>query len=272
MAELQILSDLHLESPSAYDIFDLPAKASHLALLGDVGNVRDGGFFPFIETQLRNFRTVFFLLGNHEPYYSSWEETRTKIREFAREVHKRAETDPSLGLGEFVVLDRTRYDLSEDVTVLGCTLYSHVSAEQEESVSFSLNDFYHINDWIVEAHNAAHAADVAWLNEQVAAISASEPDRTIVIFTHHSPTMRDTRAVDPEYAGSAISSAFATDLSTEECWKSARVALWAFGHTHFNCDFSADYGERSKKRLVSNQRGYYFRQATNFDVEKVVRV
>jgi hypothetical protein len=37
--ELQILSDLHLESPKAYDLYDIPPKAPLLALLGDIGNV-----------------------------------------------------------------------------------------------------------------------------------------------------------------------------------------------------------------------------------------
>ncbi|KAL2380829.1 hypothetical protein RJZ90_004356 [Blastomyces dermatitidis] len=57
---------------------------------------------------------------------------------------------------------QTRYDdVSEDLTVLGCTLHSRVSAEQEESVSFSLNDFYDIDSWTIADHNSAHAADLA---------------------------------------------------------------------------------------------------------------
>ena len=45
--------------------------------------------------------------------------------------------------------------------------------------------------------------------------------------------------------------------------------LWACGHTHFNFDFVA---EETEIRAVSNQRGYYFKQAGGFDVEKVVEV
>ena len=270
MVSFQILSDLHLESPAAYDIFDIPTKATHLALLGDIGNVRDSGFFPFIEAQLRKFRTVFFLLGNHEPYHSSWAEVKRQIDKFSREVGQRAESDPTSGLGKFVFLDQTRYDVSDDVTVLGCTLYSHVSAEQEGRVSFGLNDFYYINNWTIGNHNNAHAVDLAWLNNQVATISTSEPGRKIVIFTHHSPTTRHPRAVDPAHSGSAIGSGFASDLSGEECWKNAKVCMWAFGHTHFNFDFAVQEGNDHEKRIVSNQRGYYFKQARNFDVEKVV--
>ncbi|QPG94137.1 hypothetical protein C2857_004943 [Epichloe festucae Fl1] len=39
--DIQIFSDLHLESPKAYDLYNIPPKAPYLALalLGDIGNV-----------------------------------------------------------------------------------------------------------------------------------------------------------------------------------------------------------------------------------------
>jgi hypothetical protein len=36
---VQILSDLHLEAPKAYDVFNIIPKAPYLALLGNIGNV-----------------------------------------------------------------------------------------------------------------------------------------------------------------------------------------------------------------------------------------
>ncbi|EEH04600.1 serine/threonine phosphatase [Histoplasma capsulatum G186AR] len=272
MASFQILSDLHLESPNAYGVFDIPAKATYLALLGDIGNVCDAGFFSFIEAQLCKFQHVFLLLGNHEPFNSSWAEVRRQINEFSHKVENRAQHDSTLGFGKFVFLDQTRYDVSENLTVLGCTLYSHVPAEQEERVSFGLNDFYYIKDWTIVDHNNAHAADLAWLNDQVATISTAESERRIVIFTHHSPITQDPRAVDPAHSGSAISSGFASDLSRQECLRNAKVCMWAFGHTHFNFDFLMQSEDGHQKRIVSNQRGHYFRQAQRFNVEKVVTV
>jgi len=59
MSTFQILSDLHLETPSVYDVFKVSPKAHFLALLGDIGVVRDAGFIPFIQTQLRQFQIVF---------------------------------------------------------------------------------------------------------------------------------------------------------------------------------------------------------------------
>jgi len=102
-------------------------------------------------------------------------------------------------MGSFVFLDQTRYDLSPDVTVLGCTLFSRVSEVHKEQISYGLNDFYHIRNWTVDDHTAAHEADLGWLNRQASHITASEPHRKIVVFTHHSPITQDPRAVDPRH-------------------------------------------------------------------------
>jgi hypothetical protein len=172
-------------------------------------------------------------------------------------------------MGSFVFLDQTRYDLSPEVTVLGCTLFSRVSEAHKERVSYGLNDFYHIKDWTVDDHTAAHEADLGWLNGQVSHITASEPHRKIVVFTHHSPVTQDRRALDPRHVNSSLSSGFASDLSGQEVWKSPLVKLWAFGHTHFNVSYIE---EGTEKMVLSNQRGYYFSQAQGFDGRLVVTV
>ncbi|KAE8357720.1 acyl-CoA dehydrogenase/oxidase [Aspergillus caelatus] len=263
MASFQILSDLHLEAPKAYDLFDIAPKAPYLALLGDIGNVKDDGLFIFLEAQLQKFQIVFFLLGNHEPYHSSWTTARERMQKFSNTIYQKRTQEGQL-LGEFVFMDQARYDISPHITVLGCILYSRVPKSQETHVSFGLNDFYHIEDWTVEAHCAAHEADRTWLNDQVSHIVKLEPRRKIVIFSHHSPTLA-AAAVDPVHANSPISSGFATDIAEEPCWKNTQVCLWAFGHTHYNCDFIDD---KTGKRLVANQRGYYFAQSKAFDPEK----
>lgn len=120
------------------------------------------------------------------------------------------------------------------------------------------------------AHNEAHRRDVAWLNAQVAELEGSDVD--IIVLSHWSPT-RAARAGDPRHAGSPVTSAFATDLSGEKCFSSGKVKVWAFGHTHYNCDFVLEReGGAGPLRLVANQRGYYFAQSEGFDSEKTVEV
>lgn len=262
---IQILSDLHLESPVAYDLFEIIPEAPYLALIGDIGHVEDKGLFTFLKQQLQQFRTVLFLFGNHEPYESSFPSAKAKMRDFEESIKKERQAGKST-LGTFVFLDQTRFDLSPRITILGCTLFSRIRPEQSDHVSFGLNDFHRIKDWTVEQHTDAHTADLAWLNERVSTIAETEPERRIVILTHYSPTL-DFRSVDPAHTSSRISSGFMTDLSEEGCCKNAAITAWAFGHTHYNCDFSTDL---TGMRLLTNQRGYYFSQAKGFEPGKVL--
>ncbi|KAI0378372.1 Metallo-dependent phosphatase-like protein [Hypomontagnella monticulosa] len=264
---IQVLSDLHLEAPKAYDVFEITPKAPYLALLGDIGNIvsHKDDCLAFLTQQLRQFRVVLFVPGNHEAYHSNWPETLKVLRAFEEAVRGNA------SIGDFVLLDRTSFRLpGSNTVILGCSLFSHVPKESHETVSFGLNDFFHTGDWDVDAHNEAHRRDLAWLNDEVAALEHA--DAEIIILTHWSPT-RDVRAVDSRHAQSPITSAFSTDLSQEVCFKSPKTKIWAFGHTHFNCDFEMDRGADAQPlRIVANQRGYYFSQATGFDAEKVLEV
>jgi len=150
------------------------------------------------------------------------------------------------------------------VTVLGCSLFSSIAPEAW------INDFFQTDDWDMDAHNAAHERDLAWLNAQVADLEIA--NNKIVILTHWSPST-DARSIDSKHSASSISSAFSTDLSGQVCFRSRNVKLWAFGHTHYNCDFRVERGEGVEPiRLLTNQRGYYFAQAEGFDGVKTVDV
>ncbi|KAF6807448.1 ser thr protein phosphatase [Colletotrichum sojae] len=262
---IQILSDLHLESPKAYDIFEVVPKAPILALLGDIGYVgaHKDDYLTFLSQQLSQFRAVLLVPGNHEAYRSTWPQTLAILRALEEE------TNSNPKLGQFVLLDRTVFRVPEsDIVVLGCSLFSHVPPESADVVSMGLNDFFQTGeDWDVAAHNAAHARDVAWLNECVTELGLA--NARIIVFSHWSPS-GDSRSVDPRHAGSPIGPGFATDLSGEACFASPRVKVWAFGHTHYNCDFTVERTDSGPLRLVTNQRGYYFAQAAGFDAERVL--
>ena len=270
--KFQLMSDLHLETPQArpsYSDFKIQPQCPYLALLGDIGNVGDSRLFAFLEEQLHNFQIVFYLLGNHEPYGTSRQTAQTTLRTFANKMEELRSTRGST-IGQFVFLDQTRFDVSAAVTVLGCTLFSRISDDQRRSVALFCSDFSEMEDWSIDAHNAAHESDVRWLNEQVEQTTREEPHRKIVVFTHHSPTMLEA-ANKPEHLQDVaqVRSAFVTDLSNQLCWESGNVKLWAFGHTHFNCDFE---DPATKKRVVANQKGYRRTELSTFDEAKVVRI
>jgi predicted phosphodiesterase len=66
---IQILSDLHLEmGRQGYGPdyqYDIPVRAEYLALLGDIGSTLDDRLFEWLKTQLKLFKVVYFVLGNH---------------------------------------------------------------------------------------------------------------------------------------------------------------------------------------------------------------
>lgn len=144
------MSDLNLETYPSYSSFTLPQTAPYLALLGDIGHVANNQLFSFLESQLNRYSTVFFLLGNHDPYHLSFRVANAKICDFQNKMKKM-----SL-LGEFIFLDQTRYDITSDITILGCTLFSHISPKQEFAIESRTVDFKDILKWTVDDHNAAH--------------------------------------------------------------------------------------------------------------------
>ena len=258
MPPLQIVSDLHLETHPSYEDFDFPATARYLALLGDIGHICDEAFFKFLERLLSRYETVFFLLGNHEPYHMRLSTAKSRVKSFAAKVERLRATS---SIGQFVFLDQTRYDFpgrttaDGGMTVLGCTLFSQVVPEQAREVVSRFIDFKDIIDWDVEDHNDSHRADLRWLNDEVEKIGREDPERGVIILTHYSPSI-DKRTMNPRYKKSSVDSGFMTDLSDQVCWKSSTVKLWAFGHTHYNLDFQ---DEGTGKRVVANQKGYYRR-------------
>jgi hypothetical protein len=262
--QFQILSDLHLETPlaaPAYAYFTNPSRfpihASNLFLLGDIGLVRHDQLFAFLRSLLSRTPNlkIFFVLGNHEAYSVTMTAALSAMRRFEESTKR--------DFGErFFFMDRRRVDFSHTITILGCTLWSRIEDEHAAACAKALTDFHETNgirDRTVEAHNEDHARDLAWLNEQVGIISSTEPERQIIIITHHLPTT-DPRANNPAHAESKLSSGFRTDLSAEMCWKNPNVKMWAFGHTHWSCGYVHERGEGGVGRMlvVSEQKGYAY--------------
>jgi hypothetical protein len=185
--------------------------APYLALIGDIGCVKDPDYLSFLERELSKFKIVFLVSGNHEPFHSSWATTKRRLKQFENDI---AAKNSEGNLGFFVLMDQTRYDISPNLTVLGCTLFSDISPSQKESVSLDFSDFHRIENWTVDDHNQAFLADFAWLNAQVRSIADTEPERKIIILTHHSPT-RSPETINPAHSQSRITSGFSTDLSGE---------------------------------------------------------
>lgn len=244
----QIMSDLHLEVGQQYATFHVSSCAPYLILAGDIGRLADyASYLDFLCSQCDKFFQVYLILGNHEFFGIS--------RQEGLRLAGKLQHEPRLK-GKLQVMNRERVDLEgrAPVTILGCTLQSHVPPDAEEIVGQKINDFRRIVDWKVSDHVAEHAVDVGWLEKEIKAIRSNEGPlkRQILVITHHAPSTRDTSK--PTDENNPWSSAFGTDLlGMKEGSCLDDVQWWVFGHTHYSTEFL-----RGKVKLVSNQRGYLF--------------
>lgn len=211
---------------------------------------------------LKQYRIIFYIPGNHEPYYTTWPAVEMWLENTAAMASAR-----SPELGQFVAMMKNRFDFrDENFTLLGCTLFSDIPQDHYDVAEKGVNDFRKgriKGGWSVAEHVETHRAHLAWLNAEVK--KAEEEGRKVAILTHHSPTV-DNRAVEERYRNDVVLSAYSTDLSLEPCWTSQAVKLWAFGHTHYNCDFVDQHG----KRVFTNQKGDI--NSKGWDPQKVVVV
>lgn len=241
---IQFMSDLHLEVLGDYATFTFPKTAPHLLLAGDIGRLsRYTEFSDFLQRQCSVYDHVFLVLGNHEFFAMTRQDALAAASSLAAE--------PKMG-GRLTILHRTRVDLSSTVTLLGCTLQSNVPEESKEIVRQKLADFRQINGWSVDEHNQEHEKDVQWLQDEIESINDNEPERTIIVATHHAPTHHLTSK--PEYANNAWRFGFATDLLERRVrhWRGFdAVHTWVFGHTHWNTAFKFQH-----MHVKANQRGY----------------
>ncbi|KAH7093516.1 hypothetical protein FB567DRAFT_610045 [Paraphoma chrysanthemicola] len=248
----------------------LPIHAPHLFLLGDIGLAKHPQLFTFLSSTLESNCDVviYYVLGNHEAYGTTLDIAIEKLQGFEASVQERWGGVKK----RFTFLNRTRIDISPTLTLLGCTLWTHIPAPSASACASLLTDFNvqtGIWDRSIHEHNSDHARDVAWLNASVKSIADEEPGREIVVLTHHSPTV-DVRANSARHAGSSVRWGFRTDLSAEVCWTNANVVVWGFGHTHYDCQFwdtgemgggnggagMEEMGKERKKLVLENQKGY----------------
>jgi hypothetical protein len=165
-----------------------------------------------------------------------------------------------------------RHDFMGDghnVTILGCTLWSKHRGDQVPNEIEKLDIELMGNS--SKKNNARHEKDLNWLRHAIAEIRIREadPDRVIIVMTHHAPCI--TRTVSPdlnEFFG-LFWSDFQVDILGGEGMRGlGKGDVWVFGHTHWSADFQQD-----DVRIFANQRGREGEKSREeFDGKRVLEV
>ena len=233
---IQYVSDLHLEFPQNKKFLKqnpLQPKGEILLLAGDIipFAVMDEhqDFFDFVSD---NFKTTYWIPGNHEFYNSDINSKPWKLNEQIREN---------------VFLVNNVSVLQKGIKFIFTTLWSEIKPANAWQIERNLNDFHLIsfdkNRFTSEHFNQLHFKSLDFLKSEL----DSSQDKKTVIVSHHVPTFYN---YPEEYKNSPLNEAFAVELF--DLIENLQPDYWIYGHTHVNTT-GFNIG---KTQLLTNQLGY----------------
>jgi predicted phosphodiesterase len=236
---LWIISDLHLDV-NEHLPFILPHPRPEHDVVVIAGDICEGAVrgVKWIAQRRLNEKPVIYVPGNHEFYNRDIVQELTEAR---IEAAKHA---------NIYVLNRDAQQIG-GVLFLGAILWTDYKLFGEDQMylcrltaSRTLNDHDRIGNgtqrWSVGAAANDHADSREWLAAQL----ETEFDRTVVIVTHHAPSIL---SVAPRYKDDILSAAFASNCED----LASRADLWVHGHVHHRVDYKLN-----SCRVVGNPRGY----------------
>eukprot|EP01133_Synstelium_polycarpum_P007698 gene7698-9013_t len=246
-----------------------PNTRYFLALTGDIGSTGTPALQSFLTTVSAKYEQVFFVSGNHE-YYCPGRIGRKSMTQIDNELDALTKTLPNVHY-----LNNATFQIDDDLTVIGSTLWSHVPDEDVSYIQRCINDYHLIlkegtttdsngNKELVritaEDSNRLHFRNVAYLEQQIALVRQQQNKRAIVL-THHAPLFSDAKknhhVSHPRYIDGQNNVAFNSDQSA---LMGPPVHAWIYGHTHWCSMF------KHKGTLVAtNQVGYVFEQGVEFN-------
>lgn len=249
---IQYASDLHLEmTDNKYFLQDEPLQpvGDLLLLAGDIAPFRFikeyDWFFDYISN---NFKTTYWIPGNHEYYHY---DLASKCGSFNEAIRDNI----------FLVND---YAVTvENARMIFSTLWTSIRPRNQIAIERGMNDFHLIRNKGVRLT----ADDLREYNERSVGfihneLTGSPVDLKKIVVTHHVPTFIN---YPPQYLGDALNEAFAVELKT--LIRNTSADYWLYGHHHQNiAEFKV-----GNTTLITNQLGYVrYNENESFDNEKVL--
>lgn len=259
--KIALYSDLHLEMvlrPKGRPTWEPPAlDVDVVVLAGDIGSHTHG-----IEWAASAFRQcpvspdIIYVAGNHEYHGAHLQEHTVEMRKVAARLGVHFLENGTIEIG------RVRF--------LGTTLWSDFELYGNDGSAASIRAARsYISDYstiFAAGGKFIEPRDTIQLHREARAFLERElakpfDDKTIVV-THFAP---HRGCVEARFEGGTLTPYFTVDIAS--LMRKHPIALWAFGHTHYNVDF-VDHG----CRVVSNQRGYPREQSEDFRDDLVIEV
>jgi hypothetical protein len=203
---IQYISDLHLDRYPLGKINYFRSRSPNIVICGDVGSPTHPNFNLFFSFVKKEFDNVYFVAGNHEYNMSSC------FSKKQYNINKPRMMD-ILSKHNIKLLDCTSYELSKDVIIAGCTLWSNPSYKR-----LAMDNISYIN------HINIHRMEVDWIKKLI----TSNMKKKIIIATHYVPT---PQLIEAKYYDNTMKPChwFHTDL---EYFINRPLIGWFCGHSH----------------------------------------
>lgn len=226
--KLHLVSDLHMDAYLNRDdciIYDLdPEDCGALIVAGDLSEswYLETRAFSDFEVLCDKYPNVLYILGNHEYYGSTYEETQERFRDLDSRISNLFCLD-----NESVMID--------GVSIAATTLWFR-DTPMNQIYERQMSDFWQIQEF---------RSWVYGQNEKSVNFLKEARDIDLVV-THHLPSHR---SVNAKYSHEPTNLYFLCDVS--EIMLDMGPKVWVHGHTHIPCSY-----QLGDTRVVCNPRGY----------------
>jgi len=233
------MSDLHLEFfRDEIKFFPKGNKDTVLLLAGDVHKGING--YDWIIDRTKDFKAVFYILGNHEFYGKTYHKVR--------DAWKKIEKPDNLF---FLDNDTVVY---EGIKIIGTTLWTDPYDKGDETTiwfgKLQMNDYRVITYKDRDTYRKLHPMDTRLAHFDAVRFIEKElkewHDGPVLVMTHHLPT---DKCVHRQFKGDKFNPFFVTEL--DHLMKEYRIDAWVHGHTHTNVDTMV-----CNTRIMCNPMGY----------------
>ena len=209
--KIQYISDIHFDRNKFKNFsFKKDPQAKCLIIAGDLGNPFCSKFINFLNDQCQKFPHVIFVPGNHE-YYRNQSYNQSEIpKKYQNHTGNYQLVQEQLAqleqnMDNLNILIKNKVILkSLNLTILGCTLWSHIPMPHHGIFQKQFSDFKKIyfNQTLITPQiiNQIHQEEVTWLSQEIIKHQKNnhnENQSDLLIVTHHAPLIHGT--CDPRF-------------------------------------------------------------------------
>lgn len=227
--KVKVMSDCHLEFGPME-----PGEGDVLVLAGDICTAEDidinPAYMKFFHKCVKNYNKVYYVMGNHESYGCSIEETERILRN---------------DLPNGITLLHNQSEYYEGTHFIGCTLWTDLNNHDSilmKRVERCMNDYAMIHDNSPTKSLERHKHSMEWLHQVLPTLRGD-----VFMITHHAPSFKSISS----YYAHGIEGAYATNLEAF-IQRYDSIKTWVHGHIHTSNDYYV-----GQCRVISNPRGYH---------------